>query len=331
MHLRPRVIEGRMSTELRRQLREEAHPICAISGATPHHAQLAEAAGFRLFFHSGSQAAATIVGLPDAGLMTLTEAVDNLRRICQSVSIPVVADCETGFGNVINTTRSVHEFITAGVAGFFLEDQVFPKRCGFTAGVEVVPIPEAVGKYRAAVAERDKLDPDVVVIARTDSRAAVGGSVDEVLRRCEAYLTAGVDMLMVVALQTREEMRRVMEAFPGTPIYINAGAVRPLLSHAEYAEMGVATYNISVAKVAQIMMERFLDDCRQRGADAFNDFMASETATGRSTLGYLSLTGFPAVVEIERAFLPAEAMAKYDTSLADYDPRKDQAVEAARS
>jgi hypothetical protein len=85
--------------------------------------------------------------------------------------------------------------------------------------------------------------------------------------------------------------------------------------------MEVATYNISVAKVAQIIMERFLDDCRQRGADAFNDFMASEAATGRSTLGYLSLTGFPAVVEIERAFLPAEAMAKYDTSIAEYDPR----------
>ena len=215
MHLRPKVIEGRMSAELRRQLREEAHPICAISGATPHHAQLAEAAGFRLFFHSGSQSAATILGLPDAGLMTLTEAVDNLRRICQSVSIPVVADCETGFGNVINTTRAVHEFITAGVAGFFLEDQVFPKRCGFTAGVEVVPIPEAVGKYRAALAERDRLDPDVVVIARTDSRAAVGGSVDEVLRRCEAYLEAGVDMLMVVALQTREEMRTCHGGIPG--------------------------------------------------------------------------------------------------------------------
>ena len=89
----------------------------------------------------------------------------------------------------------------------------------------------------------------MVVIARTDARVAVGGSVDEVLRRCEAYLKAGVDMLMVVALQNREETRRVMEAFPGTPIYINASAIRPGLAHAEYAEMGVATYSISVAKV----------------------------------------------------------------------------------
>ena len=95
--------------------------------------------------------------------------------------------------------------------------------------------------------------------------------------------------------------------------------------------MGVATYNVSVAKVAQIMMERFLDECRAAGRGCVQRFHGIGTATGRSTLGYLSLTGFPAVVEIERAFLPAEAMAKYDTSLADYDPRKDRAVEAERS
>ena len=250
MHLRDTIVSGSMSAELRRQLSEESRPLVAISGATPHHAQLAEAAGFRLFFHSGSQAAAHVLGLPDAGLMTLTEAADNIRRICQSVTIPVIADCENGFGNAVNATRAVYELITAGVAGFFLEDQVFPKRCGFTKGVEVVPIAEAVSKYRAACAQRDRLDPDVVVIARTDSRAAVGGSVEEVLRRCEAYLNAGVDMLMVVALRSREEMTRVLEAFPETPIYINAGAVKPELSAAEYREMGVATYNISLSKVA---------------------------------------------------------------------------------
>ncbi len=321
MHLRKRMVEGRMSTELRRLLKERQGAICAISGATPHHAQLTEAAGFPLFFQSGSQAAATILGLPDAGLMTMTEATDNLRRICQSVTIPVIADCETGFGNVVNTTRAVHEFITAGVAGLFLEDQVFPKRCGFTKGVEVIPIDEAVGKYRAALAERDKLDPDVVIIARTDSRAAAGGDVDQVLRRCEAYLGAGVDMLMVMALQSRDEMRRVMEAFKGADIYVNASAIKPGLTHGEYAEMGVATYNISIAKVAQIMMERFLADCSERGADAFNDFMQSDTAAGRNTFGYLDLTAFSAIVEIERAFLPEQALKKYDATLGEYDPR----------
>jgi 2-methylisocitrate lyase-like PEP mutase family enzyme len=131
----------------------------------------------------------------------------------------------------------VHEFISAGVAGFFLEDQVFPKRCGYTKGVEVISISEAVAKYRAAVAERDRLGPDVVVIARTDTRAAIGSGLDEVLRRCEAYLGAGVDMLMVMALQSREEMRRVVDAFPGADV-INASSIRPALLDAEYVEMG---------------------------------------------------------------------------------------------
>jgi 2-methylisocitrate lyase-like PEP mutase family enzyme len=131
----------------------------------------------------------------------------------------------------------VHEFISAGVAGFFREDQVFPKRCGYTKGVEVISISEAVAKYRAAVAERDRLGPDVVVIARTDTRAAISSGLDEVLRRCEAYLGAGVDMLMVMALQSREEMRRVVDAFPGADV-INASSIRPALSDAEYVEMG---------------------------------------------------------------------------------------------
>jgi 2-methylisocitrate lyase-like PEP mutase family enzyme len=321
MHLRDTVVHGRMSTELRRQLREDPRPLPWISGASPHHAQLAEAAGFRLFGISGSQAAAHIMGMPDAGLMTLTEVVDNIRRVCQSVTIPVIADCETGFGNVVNTSRAVHDFIAAGAAGFFLEDQSFPKRCGFTKGVEVIPIPEAVAKYRAACAMRDRLDPDVVVIARTDARAAVGGSVDEVLRRCEAYLEAGADMLMVMALQDRAEMRRVLEAFPGADIYINASSVRPALTHAEYQASGVATYNVSISKVAQIMMQRFLAQYRERGADAFNEFMAEAKARPQDTFAYLELTGFPAVLEIEKRFLPADQLSKYEHSLGEYDPR----------
>lgn len=321
MHLRQTIVEGPMSTELRRQLAARTGPILGISGATPHHAQLTEQAGFRLFFHSGSQAAAHVMGLPDAGLMTLTEAVDNIRRICQSVSIPVIADCETGFGNVVNTTRAVHDYITAGVAGLFLEDQTFPKRCGFTKGVEVIPVDEAVAKYRAAVARRDALDPDVVLIARTDARAAVGGSVDEVLRRAEAYLGAGADMLMIMALRSREEIARVAEALPGVPIYYNASAVKPALGHAEYAGFNAATYNISISKVSQLMMEAFLRQCHEQGADAFNAFMDSQTSSRHGALSYLELTGFPAVLQIERDFLTAAELEKYELSEGEYDPR----------
>ena len=160
----------------------------------------------------------------------MSEVVDNARRICQAVSIPVLADCDTGFGNVTNVTRAVSDLIDAGVAGLFIEDQVFPKRCGFTKGVEIISSQEASGKLRAAIAVRDELDPDVVIMARTDSRASVGGGVDEVLRRCEAYLAVGVDMLMITALQSREEIRTVREAFPEARIELNISGIDPPLT-----------------------------------------------------------------------------------------------------
>lgn len=322
MHLRKPVVTGRMSSEFRRQLREEPWPLVAVSGATPHHAQLAETTGFKLFAHSGSQSAAHILGLPDAGLMTQSEAVSNIRHICQSITIPVFADCENGFGNVVNVYRAVHEFITAGVAGFFLEDQISPKRCGYTKGVEIVPINEAVNKYRAAVDVRNDLDPDVVILARTDSRNAVGGGLDEVLRRCEAYAAVGPDILMVMGLRSRDEIQAVREAFPEIPMYINASAVRPALTHAEYCSFGVATYNVSISKVAQLMMHDFLIDLRERGADALNSFMEKLENHPNGEFSYLELTGFAALVDIERRYLGEAELEKYRKSEGMFDPTR---------
>jgi 2-methylisocitrate lyase-like PEP mutase family enzyme len=327
MRLRPRVVDGRTSTELRRQLREEQRPLISIGGATPHHAQLAEATGFKLFGLSGSQASAHILGLPDAGLMTMSEVVDNARRICRAVSIPVVADCETGFGNVLNATRAVSELIDAGVAGLFIEDQVFPKRCGFTKGLQIVPAQEAVGKLRAAIAVRDELDPDVVILARTDSRAAVGGGVDEVLRRCEAYLAAGVDMLMITALQSREEIRSVREAFPDALIKLNI-SIDPPLMESEFRDFRISIYDISISKIAQMMMFDFLTRLRRDGIAAFNDFTQSHKGHPIGMFGFLELTGFPKLLDIERAFLDAGALAKYAESIGLYDPRADKAPSA---
>lgn len=330
MRLRPRVVDGKTSTELRRQLREEQRPLISIGGATPHHAQLAEATGFKLFGLSGSQASAHILGLPDAGLMTMSEVVDNARRICRAVSIPVLADCETGFGNVLNATRAVSELIDAGVAGLFIEDQVFPKRCGFTKGLQIVPAQEAVGKLRAAIAVRNELDPDVVILARTDSRAAVGGGLDEVLRRCEAYLAAGVDMLMITALQSREEIRTVREAFPNALIKLNI-SIDPPLAESEFCDFRISIYDISISKIAQMMMFDFLTRLRREGIAAFNDFTQSHKGHPIGMFGFLELTGFPKLLEIERTFLDAGALAKYDESIGLYDPRADKAPPAPAS
>lgn len=321
MRLRKRVVEGKGSAELRRLLREEDRPLVSIGGATPHHAQLAEETGFKLFALSGSQASAHILGLPDSGLMTLSEVVDNARRICQAVSIPVIADCETGFGNVLNTTRAVSDLIEAGVAGLFIEDQVFPKRCGFTKGLEIIPVEEAVGKLRATIAVRDELDPDVIIMARTDSRACVGGSLDEVLRRSEAYLAAGVDMLMITALQSREEIRAVREAFPEAKLQLNISGISPPITHEEFREFRISIVDISIAKVAQVMMYDFLKDLGQNGIGVFNDFTEKNRNHPIGIFGFLELTGFPKLLEIEQRFLGADALAKYEQSTGLYDPR----------
>src|SRR4029453_1641622 len=119
----------------------------------------------------------SLTGLPDVGLTTLTEMVANARYIASAVRVPLIADADTGFGNAVNVIRTVREYVGAGVAGFHIEDQVSPKRCGHVAGRLVIPLEEAVGKIRAAADTRNEVDPDFVLVARTDARGASGGSL----------------------------------------------------------------------------------------------------------------------------------------------------------
>jgi 2-methylisocitrate lyase-like PEP mutase family enzyme len=321
MRLRPDVIAEKPTTALRRMLKEGPLPIPSIAGATAHHAQLAEAAGFKLFGISGAHTSAHLLGLPDAGLITLTELVENVRRVCQSVSIPVSVDCDTGFGNAVNVVRTVDEVIRAGAAMLFIEDQVAPKRCGFVKGKELIPLEEAVGKYRAACDVRDRLDKDFVIMARTDARGAVGGGIDEVMRRGRAYLDAGVDILYVEALQSRAEIRAVREAFPDALIKVTPWAIEPPISEAESRDFRFATTSMHIAKIGAIAMYDFLLDYKKRGEDAFNEFFQGNKGHVLGGFGLFDLTGFPKVTEMEQQYLPAETMARYDQSLGVYDPR----------
>ena len=158
-------------------------------------ARLIEAAGFQALYRTGGGTSASYLGHPDLGLLTLTEMVDHARRIAASVRIPVIADADTGYGNALNVIRTVHEFERAGVAGIHLEDQVFPKRCGFLRGKAVIPREEFVTKIKAAVSER--LSDDFVIIARTDARAVEG--LDAAIERCKYYADAGADALFFEA------------------------------------------------------------------------------------------------------------------------------------
>jgi 2-methylisocitrate lyase-like PEP mutase family enzyme len=195
--------------------------------------------GFPAVYMTGYGTSLSLLGMPDAGLATMTEMHLNARYIAAAVSVPVIADADNGYGNAINVIRTVREYVGTGVAGIHIEDQAIPKRCGHVAGRQVIPIEEAAGKYRAAAQARDEADPDFVLIARTDARGAHGGSLDEAIRRANAYLEAGADMAFVEGPTSVDEVRRICREVKG-PIFYNQTGVSPRLSQAQMQELGIA-------------------------------------------------------------------------------------------
>ncbi len=197
-------------------------------------ARLAEAAGFEAVYASGG-AIARSAGLPDLGLLSMSEMVERERQITQAVGVPVIADADTGYGSALNVRRTLRLYEDAGVAALHLEDQVMPKRCGHYEGQEVIAAEEMVGKIRAAVEARR--DPGLVIIARTDARAAAG--LEEALRRARLYAAAGADVLFVEAPRTREEVRAIREAVQVPLLYnLTYSGKSPVLSPAELRALG---------------------------------------------------------------------------------------------
>ena len=182
---------SRATTRLRQML-SSGTMVAAPFVLNAFHAKIAEQVGFQALYMTGFGTAAER-GYPDVGLVTQTEMVENARYIASAVDVPVFCDADTGYGNPINVTRTIREYERAGVAGCHIEDQVFPKKCGFFEGKLVIPMEEHVQKIRAALAARR--DPDFVVIARTDAYGAVGGSMEEAIWRGRAYADAGVDLV----------------------------------------------------------------------------------------------------------------------------------------
>src|SRR3989442_5319150 len=177
-----------------RQLLKDEEYLFTGGVYSPLDAQIAERVGMKSIYLSG-YSVAMANGWPDMGFLTMTEVTRISSMVQSAVSIPVIADADDGYGNALSTMRTVQEFVKTGAAGLHLEDQRFPKRCGHIAGKTVVSREEALGKYRAALAERDRLDRDFVIIARTDAYGAVGGSMEEAIWRGRAYADAGVDLV----------------------------------------------------------------------------------------------------------------------------------------
>jgi len=216
------------TTQLRRML-ASGQMVVAPFVLNALHAKIAESVGFKAVYMTGAGTAAER-GFPDVGLLTMTEMVANAKFIANAVKIPVVCDADTGYGNPLNVQRTVREYEAAGVAGIHIEDQLFPKKCGFFEGKQVISVEEHVQKIRAALDART--DPDFVIIARCDAYAVTGW--EDTVRRCKAYIDAGADMVFVDGIKTVEDLRSYAQDLADLPRMYNGD----LLPTQDVAAMG---------------------------------------------------------------------------------------------
>ena len=298
-------------------------------GTTPYHAILTERAGYEAFYMSGGITSAWLIGWTDVGTTSMREMADNANRIVKCVNIPVFADIDTGHGTAINTYRSVKEYIWAGVAGCHLEDQEFPKKSGTMAGRRLISIEEMLGKIRAAVDDKNEMDPDFVLVARTDARGVEGGSLEEVIKRCKIYKEqGGADAIMIDTLQSWEECEIALKEIPG-PTFCLLSAVTtqrdaagnfvpatgPTFEEQETAGQAIALMvPLNTMSAAQAEWE-LLMDVKERGVQAVYDFRLS-----LKDRKYQLPTDLPAVNgnrvrELEEKYLPKGLQRDYDSTI----------------
>ena len=198
-------------------------------------AKIAARSGFEVIFITGYSLSATLLGEPDFGVLTQTEVVNAAQRICSVVDTPVIVDADTGYGNAINVIRTVEDLLRAGAAGMFLEDQVWPKRCGHMKGKQVIPLDEQVKKLKAAM--EAKRGQDFFIVARTDARQALG--LPEAIKRGIAFKEAGADAVFIEAPESKEEMAEIARNVPG-PLVANMleRGVTPLMGPKELKNLG---------------------------------------------------------------------------------------------
>lgn len=231
-----------------RQLLNRPGVIRSLGAHDVFTARLIEQAGLETVFLGGFGAAASAFGLPDVGLVTQSEMTECVRRMAARVTIPVVADGDTGHGDLHNVVRTVRDFEAAGAAGILLEDQVHPKRCGHFEGKQIIPAADMIPKLKAAQSARR--DPDFVLIARTDARALEG--IDGAIARAQQYAAAGADVCFIEAPQSVEELRRIPREVKA-PLLVNmlTGGATPILPVDELDRMG---YKIVVCPIESLLV-----------------------------------------------------------------------------
>ena len=278
----------RRTTRLRRTLNGEGMVVAPFC-LNAFHAKVAEMVGFEAVYMTGFGTAAER-GYPDVGLLTQTEMVQNAEYVAKAVGVPVVCDADTGYGNPLNVWRTVREYEGVGVAGIHLEDQVFPKKCGFFEGKDVIPLEEHTQKIKAALDARE--DKDFVIIARTDALAVNGW--EDTARRCRAYYEAGADLVFVDGIRTREDLETYASELSDLPRLYNGVLFGP----SEVENLGfklmitVPTLGIIFTSVKQAFQQ-----LKDEGT-----LPTGNVQPNRQEI--LSMLGLPGIYEMERAYAP---------------------------
>jgi 2-methylisocitrate lyase-like PEP mutase family enzyme len=287
-----------------RELLRDARPLVSPGVYDGYSVRLVEAMGFKTAATTGSGLANTRLVQPDIGILSLLENVDACRALARSVAIPLTADADTGYGNAVTVYHTVQYFEEAGVVGINLEDQVMPKRCGHMRGKEVVSIAEMCRKIEAAT--RARKDPDFIINARTDAIAT--GGIDDAVARAKAYASAGADMIYPDAIRGEDDIARIVEAVPDTPVQINMGfGVRsrptsPLIGLARLAALGVARVSCPRMLTAAAIMGM------RKALAVMQESMISGEVVDRPDLlvgieDITDLMGYAHVAELEQAFM----------------------------
>lgn len=299
-----------------------------------HDALTARAAeivgGFGALYMTGHGVSLSVTGYPDAGLATMSEQVRSAHAIQETTSIPVLADADTGYGNATNLIRTVREFSRTGVAAIHIEDQVLPKRCGHVAGREIISREEAIGKYRAAADTRDQYNEEMCIVARTDARGAVGGSLEEAISRMHDYLDAGADIAFVESPETAEEVERIGEEIDGV-LWYNCVGLSPKLEPEELENMGfdIVIYPLAATRATIENTIIHMNDIKERGTAAEADIderfdkLPFETEFQDPALRkFFEFGGYPQIYEWEDEYLPDNNDAKYEGTLGEDISRK---------
>ena len=263
-------------------------------------ARLVEEAGFEAAYFSGG-AVARSMGLPDIGLVTMSEVIERAAQVVSAVKIPVIADADTGYGNAINLVRTVREYERVGVTAIHIEDQITPKRCGHLDGKEVISLPEMIKKLEAALASR--ADPNFCIIARTDARGVHG--LDDAISRARAFAQLDVDAVFVEAPQSESELEQIPRALPNIPLLVNVfkGGKTPMLPAERLEKMGyrIAIYPSETQRAGIYAMRQALSLLKRKGTTEAMD-EALTTFKQRDTI-----VGLDDWQELERKFLSIDS------------------------